>query len=274
MAALPRAVELQKIKELVVLLQRADALMVELSGPGQFSSSAPLSPPVIFDRIALVRIMSRYLSRAGKHLDIQSFGALILGLNPDTAPESSPDTDEEVSFDDILPAGPAYKKPGRSRSRPRSRFRRAAPESDSEPDSEPDSEAGPPVNANHLTSSPTSNLSAAQFNQIRTQLLVKAESAGLVPGANGSHPAKANQLAMRKKYPDALARSIPDTYVDPESNQLVCSICRGPVDSHPVDEILPPHPDGRLPLILCNDMRVVYQKNQIVRNVDPSSFPH
>jgi hypothetical protein len=131
----------------------------------------------------------------------------------------------------------------------------------------------PPVNENRLTSSPASNLSAGQFNEIRTQILLKAESAGLVPGTNGGPSTRVAQLGMRKKHPDALARAIPDTHLD-ENRVLICSLCSGPVNEHPVDENLPPHPDGRLPLILCNDMRVVYQKNQIVRNVDPSSFPH
>lgn len=62
---------------------------------------------------------------------------------------------------------------------------------------------------------------------------------------------------ISKKYPDLLQRRVNGAYWDEETRTIMCRECRGPVDSHPVDENLPPHPDGRLPLRLCDNSVVV-----------------
>jgi hypothetical protein len=66
-------------------------------------------------------------------------------------------------------------------------------------------------------------------------------------------------------YPDLLQRRVSGVYMDRDTRELICTECRASVDSHPVNQNLPPAEDGRLPLILCNQTVVVCTRNSLVQ---------
>jgi hypothetical protein len=227
--ALPRSVQIQRIREVLLSLDRADDLLSSLSFEG-----------VLMGRIHLLSIKSSLARVLNREYPIdEHIVALASSMVSDAA-----GGEEGAVLDQFFTPGPRLIPPPLAESVPQvvSRANHAP-------------QAGPRANHVPAAAPPPDNfdlMPEADFEQRKARVSAQARR-------------KRQSVPVARKYPDLTQRRISGAYWDADQGTVMCSECRAPVDSHPVDENLPPHPDGRLPLRLCSNEVVVYGR----RTLDP-----